>query len=851
MPTHRFALTALAAMACHVASANTDSVLLAQAIAPAMHDTTTTPAQSPLKKDQGKSLTDLAPEIAQGKAPSTAGTSKVESSAQNAEGKASVASTRATPSIMAASGQDTKAAAAPANEPEAAEGAFVVEGEANGVRIMRGTDRIIAPPRLLHKPDGTASTFKFEEAPISEIVHVMLGEILKVDYVLHQPVAGNVTLATRSDVPADQAVFLLESALQANGIVMARDARGVYHVGKPEALKGIVSAPRVVGYGALPPGSGAVIVPLQYIGAAEMATILRPMIAPDALLRVDTLRNLLVLGGTRTQAEGWLEIINTFDVNLLKGMSVGIFPLKHATVREVEQALRLMTGGGAAQASSAQGSANPAGATPSAGGAGTGGGAAAASAQAESNPFFGAVRIMPIERISSILVVSSRASNLDEARKWIERFDRPSDNSTDAQLFVYPVQNGSAKHLATVISNVFGGGAGGQAASTSTGVAPGLGSTSASTSGFGLGTSSTGLGGLSTANRGLGSSQSGQNNQSNAGVTAAALGQGGARVIADEVNNAILVYATRSEYQKIESTLRRLDVRSAQVLIEATLIEVTLKDELAYGLQWAFNDSRSSTGYTGRGVLSTVGGGVLGTALKGFSYTLSNAAGDVRAVLNALADKSLVKMLSSPTLMVLDNQTASIVVGNQQPIKSGETVATTGTAISTSIQYKDTGVSLAFTPSINAGNIVTMLIKQSVTDVGDKDDATGQRAFLQRQLESKVAIRSGETLVLGGLIRDNVTTTKSGIPLLQDIPVLGAAFRNTGSLTNRTELLVILTPRVVRSDEDTRELTDELRNRMQSFSSIERLDPRFLKNGSPTEPGRAQDFPFSKGTTTP
>ncbi len=713
---------------------------------------------------------------------------------------------------------------------------------------MRGTDQVIARPRLPHKADGAASTFKFEEAPISEIVHVMLGEILKVDYVLHQPVTGNVTLATRKDVPADQAVFLLETALQANGIAMARDARGVYHVGKPEALKGVVSAPRVVGYGPLPPGSGAVIVPLQYIGATEMATILRPMIPPDALLRVDTLRNLLVLGGTRTQAEGWLEIINTFDVNLLKGMSIGIFPLKHATVREVEQALQMMTGGaGAAQSSSAPRGANPAGAPPGASG-GT-----AALAQAEPNPFFGAVRIMPIERISSILVVSSRASNLEEARKWIERFDRPSDSSTEAQLFVYPVQNGSAKHLATVISSVFGGGSGGQAASTSTGVAPSLGSASGSTSGFGLGNSTSGLGGLSTPNRGLGSSALGQNNQANAGVTATALGQGGARVIADEVNNAILVYATRSEYQKIESTLRRLDVRSAQVLIEATLIEVTLKDELAYGLQWAFNDNRNTTGYTGRGVLSTVGGGLLGPALKGFSYTLSNAAGDVRAVLNALADKSLVKMLSSPTLMVLDNQTASIVVGNQQPIKSGETVATTGTAISTSIQYKDTGVSLAFTPSINAGNIVTMLIKQSVTDVGDKDDATGQRAFLQRQLESKVAIRSGETLVLGGLIRDNVTTTKSGIPLLQDIPVLGAAFRNTGSLTNRTELLVILTHRVVRSDEDTRELTDELRNRMQSFSSIERIDPRFLRGAgaSSADSVRVQELPFSKGTTTP
>ena len=710
---------------------------------------------------------------------------------------------------------------------------------------MRGTDQVIAPPRLPHNAEGRPSAFKFEEAPISEVVHVMLGEIMKVDYVLHQPVSGNITLATRGEVPADQAVFLLETALQANGIVMARDARGVYHVGKPEALKGVVSAPRLVGTGALPPGSGAVIVPLQYIGAAEMATILRPMIAPDALVRVDNLRNLLVLAGTRTQAEGWLEIINTFDVNLLKGMSVGIFPLKHASVREVEQALRLMTGGSAAAAGggAAQPGRTPAGAAAPAG--------APAAGIGESNPFFGAVRIMPIERISSILVVSPKASNLDEARKWIERFDRPSDNSTEPQLFVYPVQNGSAKHLASVISSVFGGGAGGQSTPASSGVAPALGTASASTSGFGSGLSSAGgIGGLNNnSNRPLGGSTLPA--QPNAGVTATSLGQGGARVIADEVNNAILVYASRNEYRKIESTLRRLDVRSAQVLIEATLIEVTLKDELAYGLQWAFNDSRRNSEFRGKGVLSSIGGGALGPALKGFSYTLSNAAGDVRAVLNALADKSLVKMLSSPTLMVLDNQTASIVVGNQQPIKSSETVSSIGTSISTSIQYKDTGVSLAFTPSINAGNIVTLLIKQAVTDVGDRDDATGQRAFLQRQLESKVAIRSGETLVLGGLIRDNVTTTKSGVPLLQDIPVLGAAFRNTGSLTNRTELLVILTPRVVRSDEDTRELTEELRARMQSFSSIERLDPRYFKGAAGADGAQFQELPFSKGTTTP
>ena len=162
--------------------------------------------------------------------------------------------------------------------------------------------------------------------------------------------------------------------------------------------------------------------------------------------------------------------------------------------------------------------------------------------------------------------------------------------------------------------------------------------------------------------------------------------------------------------------------------------------------------------------------------------------------------------------MVLDNHMASINVGNQQPIRSAETVTTTGT--STSIQYKDTGVSLSVTPSVNAGNMVTMQLQQAVTDVGQIDSATGQRSFLQRQIASKVAVRSGETLVLGGLIRDNTTTGKSGLPLLQDLPLVGNLFGANSSNTARTELLVVITPRVVRTDEDLRELATDLRKKM-------------------------------------
>lgn len=671
-------------------------------------------------------------------------------------------------------------------------------------RIIRGNDQMLAPASNKGQITGSAAGLKFEEAPLADVVSLILREIAKVDYVIHPPINGTVTMATQGEVSADQAVFLLEAALQANGLQMARDARGVYHIGKPESIKSIVPALRQVGSGGpLPPGYGAIVVPLKFIGAAEMASILRPMAPPEAIMRVDTLRNLLVLAGTRTQAEGWLDIVATFDVDMLKGMSVGVFPLKYVTTGEVEAALRLLNAGGSA--------------TPAAPAAGLAGAAARGvpvapdAGLSASFPLFGALRIVPIERINSVMVVTPRAAYLDEARRWIEKLDQPGGNSAEAQLFVYAVQNGNAKHLADVLNGLFGNaGTASGSQPASSGVAPGLQQTTATTTGF----SSAGMGQAANAAGGL---AGGASTVRGTGLTTVAVGTG-LRVMADEINNAVLIYGTRGEFEKIEITLKRLDVPPTQVLIEASIIEVTLTDDLKYGLQWTFTDKARNglNGLTGTGVLGTAEGALFGTTPAGFSYTLRNSLGDVRVVLNALADKSLVKVISSPSLMVLDNHTATIAVGNQQPIQVGETI-TAGGNVTSNIQYKDTGVSLAVTPSVNAGNMVTMQISQAVTDVGQVDAATGQRAFLQRQFASKVAVRSGETLVLGGLIRDNTTNGKSGLPLLQDIPLFGALFGTNAGSTNRTELLVVITPHVVRTEQDLRRIGQELRDQMKTI----------------------------------
>ena len=664
-------------------------------------------------------------------------------------------------------------------------------------QVIRGTDIVIAPPKSVGNSVGGAAGLKFEDAPLADVVHVVMREIAKVNYVLHPPINGAVTLATQGNVTGDHAILLLEYALQANGYLIAQDTRGTYHIGKPEVIKAIVPAVRqLVKNSPLPPGYGAIIIPLTYIGAAEMATILRPLAPPDAILRVDPLRNMLVMVGNRTQAEGWLEMVSTFDVDLLKGMSVGVFPLKHISAKDIDSALRaLTTVSSAAPAASAAtvpqraATANPAGTT----------------ATPINTSLFGTLRIFPMESLNSVLVVTPRAAYLDEARQWIEKLDKPGLNSSESQLFVYPVQNGSAVHLASVLNGLFGVTTTGSGPVANSGVSPSLGQTSGSTA-----SSGTLSGGSPTAL----SSNAGRSNIQGSGITSIALNSG-LRVVADEVNNAVLVYSNAGEYAKVESTLKRLDVPPTQVMIEASIIEVTLTDELKYGLQWVFSD-RATNGLSGTGILSTVAGAALAAAPAGFSYTLRNSLGDVRAVLNALAEKSLVKVISSPSLMVLNNHTASIVVGNQQPIRVGETI-TTGGNITTNIQYKDTGISLSVTPSVNSGNMVTMQLNQSVNDVGQVDVATGQRSFLQRQIGSKVAVRSGETLVLGGLIKDNATSGKSGLPWLQDIPLLGNLFGANTTNNNRTELLVIITPQVVRSDTDLRELTATMRSKMKDI----------------------------------
>jgi general secretion pathway protein D len=291
------------------------------------------------------------------------------------------------------------------------------------------------------------------------------------------------------------------------------------------------------------------------------------------------------------------------------------------------------------------------------------------------------------------------------------------------------------------------------------------------------------------------------------------------RITQDAENNTLLILATASEYDNILAALQRLDISPRQVLVEATIAEVTLTGELRYGLQWFFKNN-DVLGKRGTGSLnlntSTNLNSVLGS---GFTYALSDGAGIVRAVLNTLAQDSKVRILSSPQLLVVDNQTARIRVGDQQPVRTS-TTTTEGGVIIESIQFKDTGVTLEVTPHVNAGGLVTMEISQELTEVGEIDQATGQRSFLQRAINSSVVVQSGQGIVLGGLISETASSSQSGVPGLYKLPIVGPLFGSTEDRTRRTELIVLITPKVVRNSLEAQQVTNELRQRMRGLTPL-------------------------------
>ncbi|MBI1195850.1 MAG: type II secretion system protein GspD [Gammaproteobacteria bacterium] len=592
-------------------------------------------------------------------------------------------------------------------------------------------------------------TLNYKGTDLREVVKTIIGDILQDNYYIDPSVKGEVTLRTSKPIKKSSLIPTLETILKMNGSMLVK-SNGIYKV-LPENADILGAAePGVVLSSKL--GYQVLIVPLQYISANEMKKILDPIKPRQAKVEIDDSRNIVIMAGMQAELVNMSETIHIFDVNQLKGMTVGMFKLKSSEPKTIISELDTIFG------------------------------------EEGNGPLAGMVKFVPIERLNSILVVTPQRKYLSEMEGWIDRLDNASEVGGGEGIHVYKVHNGQAGILSEMLTKLF----------TKENRKP------------------------STKNDKA--TEKGNAKDVQAGAKNGAQGKtedldvGNVTIVADEENNLLVIKATATDFAKIEKALQRLDVLPRQVLVEVSIVEINLDNSLEYGLQWFIEN-----GFKG----SLRGESRFSSAVPsgGFSYSILDKSGAIRGLLATLASNSRANVISSPSLMVLDNRSATIRVGDQVPVRTSETTNTSSGSsalITSTIQYRDTGIILKVKPRVNASGVVIMDVSQEVSDVSDSTSGgVPSPTISTRDIETSIAVQSGETIVLGGLIKDRKDDTNSGIPVLRDIPVVGGLFSGTSNTKKRTELVVMITPSTVANKDEARQVTREY---LRGMKQLRRTD---------------------------
>jgi general secretion pathway protein D len=649
-------------------------------------------------------------------------------------------------------------------------------------------------------------TLNFVGASIAEAARSILGDILGVNYSVSDKLKGSITIQTVRPIPKEALLGVFETMLTGEGAAISVD-NGVYRI---LPSNDAVSAASILARGARRlPGVNAQVVPLRFVAAAEMERIIKSMAPQATILRTDPARNLLVVAGTRGDLDSIMDAVSTFDVDWMRGMSFALFPIETNDPEAIAQELDTIF------------------------------------ANDQESPTKGLVRFVPSRRLKAILVITSRAEYLKKAETWVRRLDMVG-RDTEKQVHVYHIQNRPAVELAQLLQKIYGGQEQGRVASISR-------TTTATLSSGPLPDAVSGgqppflpgAPGIPTATAPVGPGPAPAPDIAPSGApptlarpplaaTATDDRTVGISVVADETNNALVITASAQEYRRMRRILEQIDVQPNQVLLEATIAEVTLTDQLAMGVRWflqtgnfqfRFTDLGANTATNNSGnPLSTIPPVVPG--FPGFSAFFNTP--NAQVVLNALSTITDVNIVSSPTLMVLDNKRATLQVGDEVPIvtQSAVAVQVPGAPIVNSVNMRNTGIILNITPRINDGGRVVLDIEQEVsTAVQTTTSGIVSPTIQQRRVKTTVSVDDGNCIVLGGLIQDKATNTRNQTPLVGDIPILGNLFKSKNDQIDRTELLIAITPRIVKDNGQIRAIAAEFRDRINLTTRPQRQAP--------------------------
>jgi general secretion pathway protein D len=707
-------------------------------------------------------------------------------------------------------------AATEGGEPQDADAAMTAEMPSS----REGSGTFINESVASRAPAGAGETgevtFNFEGESLHAVIKAILGDFLQQNYVIAPGVQGNVTFSTAKPLRGDQALSILEMLLRWNNATLVWQDGRYTILPVAQALPGNLT-PRT-GAAANARGYEVRAVPLQYISALEMEKLLKPYAKPEGVINVDPARNMIVLAGTRAELENYLQTIRVFDVDWLAGMSVGVFTLEQAEAAKTVTDLEKIFGEGS------------------------------------NTPLAGMFRFMPLEGVNAVMVITPQPKYLATVEEWLERLDL-GGGQAGQRLYVYDVKNVKAVDLAATLGEIFGGGGGGGGGSAPPSgdrLMPGLEPVEIRTVGTGSDVSPSpgtdqpkqnGAGGDRATYGGNSSGESGPSGNASGPVVDAtggiALGASDeVRISASEENNAMLVMASPSQWESIRRVIERLDTIPLQVHIEAKIVRVTLNDNLSYGVQWFFENGvpealRARSQARPNGFWGDHAG--TANADSGLSWTFIGPGAS--AVITALDAVSEATVLSAPSLVVLNNKTANINVGTQIPVASSfyggigtgndPNNPNTGVNQQSYVQFRQTGITLNVTPRVNPGGLVFMEVDQQESGaVADGVTVGGNPSVDNRSIKTEVAVQSGQTLVLGGLIKTTESTGQGGVPGLSRIPFLGGLFGRRKQEQAREELLVLITPHVIRDSNESRRLTEDYSRQFRGLKPLRvRVDP--------------------------
>jgi general secretion pathway protein D len=590
--------------------------------------------------------------------------------------------------------------------------------------FLGASDRVSGDSHALVVPtDGEMVQLSLVNASIEAAAKAVLSDTLKLNYVVSEGLQGRITIQTTGPVPKTTLLELFEASLDANGAQIRQEGSIIRIVAGTTGNTTF----RVAGAGGVN-GSNILVAPLKYISATEMVKLLEPLTEQGLKVVAEQRRNLLLLSGSPTQMDAALDALNLFDVDVLQGKSVALVRLRSADPDAIVQELKEIF------------------------------------ESEEGGLLNGVVEFIPNPRLGSVLIISSRASYLDKAQRWIRELDQ---SAAGASVFMatYPLQNRTAAEVAPILNELLTGS-----------------SDDAAVEGE---------------------------------LAEATPEDSSMRVAADDGRNALIVRGHASDHDQVERLLRTLDSPSRQVLLEATIAEVTLNDEVEIGTRWFFE-----TGNWGFKFSDLSNGAVAGTN-PGFTAVFGVGNADV--ALSALSAVTDVKIISAPTLMVLDNKEGVLQIGDQVPIATRNSSSTedANAPVVTQIDYRDTGIILRVRPRIGDGGRVLLDISQEVSDVAaTRTSGIDSPTIQQRKVQTSVALGDGQTLALGGLVQENNSVSRSEVPGLGRVPVLGNLFRNKNSQKGRSELLILIRPRVVQNDQEAASATGYWRSRLSAADSV-------------------------------